>query len=141
MSSKGIGADRPGSAIINGKSTVKFQKGNKQAKGGKREGAGRPTNEAQAEKKGAAILARERMEARVDAVMDEYLRIAEGGRVKKGSSPATIRHFVERLIAPARSALDVAVGTPEEFYRAIQQARRARSEKLSSSYDQKKTHP
>lgn len=102
---------------------MKFQKGNRQATGGRRQGAGRLTKEQQAEKKAAVVRARERMEAQVDTVMDEYLRIAEGGRVRRGSSPATIRHFVERLIPPARAALDVAVGTPEEFYRAIQQAR------------------
>jgi hypothetical protein len=74
-------------------------------------------------------VAREKMEARVDSVMAEYLRIAEGGRVKRGSSPATIRHFVERLIAPARSALNIAVEhAPEEFYRAIAQAQRKREE-------------
>jgi hypothetical protein len=101
-----------------------FKKGNREATKRKRHAGGRPTNEAQVEKKAAAVRARERMEARVDMVMDEYLRIAEGGRVKRGSSPASIRHCVERLIPPARAALDIAVGTPEKFYRAIQEARR-----------------
>ena len=101
-----------------------FQKGNREATKRKRRAGGRPTNEEQALKKAGMERAREKMEAEVDSVMDEYLRIAKGGRVKKGSSPATIRHFVERLIPPARSALDMAVGTPEEFYKAIQEARR-----------------
>jgi hypothetical protein len=101
-----------------------FQKGNREATKRKRRAGGRPTNEAQMEKKAAAVRARERMEAGVDAVMDEYLRIARGGTVKRGQSPATIRHFVERLIPPARSALEIAHGTPEEFYRAIQDAKR-----------------
>ena len=74
----------------------------------------------------SAERARERIEAEVDAVMDEYLRLAKGGRVNKGASPATIRHFVERLIPPARSSLDVSVEhSPEEFYRAIAEMRQA----------------
>ena len=34
----------------------------------------------------AAERAREKIEAEVDEVTDEYLRLAKGGKVKKGSS-------------------------------------------------------
>jgi hypothetical protein len=53
-----------------------------------------------AERKVARDLARERLDARVNGIMDEYLRLAEGGRVKNGSSPATIRHAVDNLLPP-----------------------------------------
>jgi hypothetical protein len=102
---------------------MKFQKGNRQAKGGKRKGAGRPTNEVQAAKKVAAERARERIEAEVDAVMGEYLRLAKGGKVEKGSSPQTIRHCVERWLPPARHGVDISVDSPEEFWRALAAAR------------------
>jgi len=38
--------------------------------------------------------------------------------------PATTRHYIERLVPAARQAMDLAVGTPEEFYQAIEQAKR-----------------
>jgi hypothetical protein len=78
----------------------RFKKGNKEALKRKRRAGGRPTKEQQAEKKATQELAREKLEARVDPVMDEYLRLAEGGKVKKGSSPATIRHAVDHLLPP-----------------------------------------
>jgi hypothetical protein len=107
---------------------VKFQKGNRQARGGKRKGAGRPTKAEQEEKKVAAERAREKMEAEVEAVMDEYLRLAKGGKVKKGSSPQTIRHAVERWLPPARHGVDISVDSPEEWYRAIAASKRREAE-------------
>jgi len=71
----------------------------------------------------AAERAREKIEAEVDEVMDEYLRLAKGGKVKKGSSPQTIRHCVERWLPPARHGIDVNIDSPEEFYRALAAAR------------------
>ena len=85
---------------------MKFQKGNKAAKGGRRNPpGGRPTNEVQAAKKVAAERAREKIEAEVDGVMDEYIRLAKGGKIKRGSSPQTIRHCVERWL-PRRTPED-----------------------------------
>jgi hypothetical protein len=74
----------------------------RRGKGGARPGAGRPSNQEQAAKKLAAERAREKMEAEVDGVMNEYLRLAKGGKIKKGSSPQTIRHCVERWLPPAK---------------------------------------
>jgi hypothetical protein len=94
----------------------------RRGKGGARPGAGRPSNQEQAAKKLAAERAREKMEAEVDGVMNEYLRLAKGGKIKKGSSPQTIRHCVERWLPPARQAMDLAVGSPEAFYIALAKA-------------------
>jgi hypothetical protein len=104
-----------------------FKKGNREATKRKRRAGGRRTNQEQAAKKVAAERACERIEAEVDEVMDEYLRLAKGGKVKKGSSPQTIRHCVERWLPPARQAMDLAVGSPEEFYRALAAARAAKA--------------
>ena len=108
---------------------MKFQKGNKAAKGGRRNPpGGRPTNQERAAKKAAADRARERIETEVDEVMDEYLRLAKGGKIKKNSSPQTVRHCVERWLPPARHAVDINVNGPEEFYRALAAARAAKTQ-------------
>jgi hypothetical protein len=101
-----------------------FKKGNREATKRKRRAGGRPTNQEQAAKKVAAERACEKIEAEVDEVMSEYLRLAKGGKVKKGSSPQTIRHCVERWLPPARHGVDITVDSPEEFYRALEAARR-----------------
>jgi DNA invertase Pin-like site-specific DNA recombinase len=106
-----------------------FQRGNREAAKRKRFAGGRPTNEERVAKKQAAEQARERIEAEVDIVVSEYLRLAKGGKVKKGSSPQTIRHCVERWLPPARQAMDITTGTPEEFYRAIEAEKRSREQK------------
>jgi hypothetical protein len=112
-----------------------FQKGNREATKRKRRAGGRPTNQEQAAKKVAAERAHERIEAEVDEVMDEYLRLAKGGKVKKGSSPQTIRHCVERWLPPARQGVDIALDSPEEFYRALEAARRMEAETQTPAID------
>jgi hypothetical protein len=101
----------------------------RRGKGGKRKGAGRPTNEEKQQRLIAAERARERIEAEVDAIVDEYTRLAKGGKVKKGSSPTTIRHCVERWIPAARQGVEVNVNSPEKYFKAIQEARRRQQEK------------
>src|SRR5882724_2993593 len=107
----------------------------RRGKGGARPGAGRPSNQEQAAKKVAAERAHERIEAEVDKVMDEYLRLAKGGKIKKGSSPQTIRHCVERWLPAARQGLDISVDSPEEFYRALEAARRLEAETQTPTID------
>jgi hypothetical protein len=98
---------------------MKFEKGNKLAKGGRRNPpGGRPSKEEVAAKKVAVERARERIEAEVDAVMNEYLRLATGGKIKRGSSPQTVRHCVERWLPAARQGIDISIDSPEEFWRA-----------------------
>jgi hypothetical protein len=60
--------------------------------------------------------------------MDEYLRLAKGRKIKKSSSPQTTRHCVERWLPPARQAMDLTVDSPDEFYRALEAARRREAE-------------
>jgi DNA-binding transcriptional regulator YhcF (GntR family) len=86
-------------------------------------------------KKVAAERAHERIEAEVDKVMDEYLRLAKGGKAKKGSSPQTIRHCAERWLPPARHGVDISVDSPEEFYRALEAARRMEVETQTPTID------
>jgi hypothetical protein len=113
-----------------------FEKGNKLARGGRRNPpGGRPTKQEQAAKKEAAERARERLGAEVDAVMDEYLRLAKGAKVKKGSSPQTIRHCAERWIPPARHGIDITLDSPEEFYRALEAAKRLEAETQTPTID------
>jgi len=84
----------------------------RRGKGGARPGAGRPSKEEQAAKKVAGERARERIEAEVDEVMTEYLRLATGGAIKKHSSPQTVRHCVERWLPPARQGIDISLDSP-----------------------------
>ena len=136
-----------------------FQKGNKLSPGGRKGGkGGRPTAQQQAAKQVAAERARERLEAEVDEVMDEYLRLAKGGKVEKGSSPQTVRHCVERWLPSARQGIDVSVDSVdslEKYYQALEAAERLERERQHQaiepgesktkgelSYDQrKKTNP
>ena len=112
-----------------------FKKGNREATKRKRRAGGRPTNQEQEEKKEAVERAHERIEAEVDEVMDEYLRLAKGGKVKKGSSPQMIRHCVERWLPAARQGIDITVDSPEEFYRALEAARRLEAETQTPTID------
>jgi hypothetical protein len=117
---------------------MKFEKGNKAAKGGKRNPAGgRPTRIEKEILEAAAEIAKQYIRDYLRPVLKTYGQLAAGRLVKHRhpttgkvlwseieADPATTRHFIERLVPPARLALDVAVGTPEEFYRAIQESRR-----------------
>ena len=110
-----------------------FQKGNKLSPGGRKGGkGGRPTAQQQAAKQVAAERARERLEAEVDEVMDEYLRLAKGGKVEKGSSPQTVRHCVERWLPSARQGVDVSVDSPEKFWQALEEAQRLEKEQKNT---------
>jgi hypothetical protein len=96
---------------------VKFQKGNRQAKGGRRKGAGRPTKEKALEKVIEAEVARRIIEKNAEKLATLYVKRAM-------KSDGVLMHAINRLIPPARMALDVAPGRPEEFYRAIEESRR-----------------
>src|SRR5882724_2385718 len=76
-------------------------------KGGKRPGAGRPSKEAQLKKLQAAELARALLEAEIEPILREYARLAKGGLMRKGQSPQTTRHAVERWLAPAKASLQI----------------------------------
>ena len=78
-----------------------FPKGNKLAKGGKRPGAGRPTNEAVAVKKLAADMMREYIEKHAQELIEKYVEIAK-------EDPATLRHVIERYLPPAKTEIEAA---------------------------------
>ena len=96
---------------INGR----FTNGNRFAKGGKREGAGRPTNLEQ-ELKGLAQEAKrlavesdkKYLEDHLRPILDTYISLATGkpcGKARCKLDPATTRHAVERFIGPAPRSL------------------------------------
>jgi hypothetical protein len=94
----------------NQRPTMKFDKGNKAAKGGRRNPpGGRPTKEQQEIKKQAAEVAREFIETHVQKFLDSYLDLAAGKVIerldKDGNvvklvmlDPATVRHAIDKIL-------------------------------------------
>ena len=70
-----------------------FQKGNRLAKGGKREGAGRPKKGVVEVKKAAAEIAREYIEAHVRPIIETYVALA-AGKVVERRTPEGKKEFV-----------------------------------------------
>src|SRR5262244_2831390 len=70
---------------------MKFEKGNKLAKGGYRENAGRPTKEEVAERESLRAAIERKREERAAALADKYLEMAE-------EDPATMRHLVDKVM-------------------------------------------
>ena len=89
---------------------MKFQKGNKAAKGGRRNPpGGRPTKEQQEIKKEAAQIAKEFIETHVQGFLDSYLDLGTGKVIerldKDGNvvklvmlDPATVRHAIDKIL-------------------------------------------
>jgi hypothetical protein len=74
---------------------MKFEKGNKAAKGGRRNPPdGRPTKEQQEIKEEAAQIAREFIDAHVQDFLDSYLKLGKG----KALDPATVRHAIDKIL-------------------------------------------
>jgi hypothetical protein len=79
--------------------------------GGRRPGAGRPSREATQKKLAAAEIARALLESEITPIVQEYTRLASGGLMRKGQSPQTTRHAVERFIPAAKQFLHIDVET------------------------------
>jgi hypothetical protein len=89
---------------------MKFQKGNKFAKGGRRNPpGGRPTKKQQEIKKAAAEIAKEFIETHVQRFLDSYLDLGTGKVIerldKDGNvvklvmlDPATVRHAIDKIL-------------------------------------------
>lgn len=86
-------------------------KGNKYAKGGKREGAGRPNRGDAKAKKSAAEIARAYIEKHIDPVLKTYRKQAEGWVATRYSKSgvryeefcfdaATTRHYIDKVLPP-----------------------------------------
>ena len=74
---------------------MRFEKGNKLAKGGRRNPpGGRPTKEQQEIKKAAAEIARGFIETNVQKFLDSYIRLSTG----KFIDPATVRHAIDKIL-------------------------------------------
>jgi hypothetical protein len=88
---------------------VKFEPGNKLAKGGKRKGAGRPPKAAEQIEQRAADIAREFIESNVKPVLNNYFRLANGWLETRYSENGTeydtfcydgptTRHFIDKVL-------------------------------------------
>ncbi len=103
---------------------MKFSKGNKAAKGGKRQGAGRPSRLAQEAQRLAADLVKKYLEDHLKPVLDAYVSSATGkpcGKVRCKLDPATTRHAVERFVGPAPRSLVLDLqDSIETFFEEIQ---------------------
>ena len=90
---------------------MKFQKGHKLAKGGKRNPpGGRPTKVQQKVKRLVAELTKKYLEDHLKSILDSYISLATGQRVgnsRRKLDPATCRHAVERFLGPAPRTVNV----------------------------------
>ena len=88
---------------------MRFEPGNKLAKGGKRKGAGRPPKYAPLIQQTASEIARAFIEQHVTPVLDTYLALAAGQVVERPTTngkkkfalsvdPATTRHYVDKIL-------------------------------------------
>jgi len=93
-----------------------FEKGNKLAKGGKRPGAGRKSNEERAIKKAASEIAKAYIEEHVMTVLGSYKKLIEGRIVRHFDKQtgnliceeevidsAAVRHAMDTLVAKRAS--------------------------------------
>ena len=91
-----------------------FSKGHKlSAKGGKREGAGRPSKETKEIQQKAEEIARDYIEKHVKKLMDTYIGLAAGQVIRRNKrrfnltvDPATTRHAVDKLV-PTKTHVSV----------------------------------
>lgn len=72
----------------------------RRGKGGKRPNSGRPTKKQTARRQWVEAELRKLFFQHGKEIVDEAIRLGKGGKVKKGSSPATIRHMVDKLLPP-----------------------------------------
>ena len=78
-----------------------FKKGErKRNQGGRRPGAGRKSKEQKVREEATEKRLRDEMFKHGWKILDEYIRIAKGGKMKKGQSPATLRHAIDKLLPP-----------------------------------------
>ena len=103
---------------------MKFQKGHKLAKGGKRNpSGGRPTKAQTELKKLAADHVKRYIEDRLKPIMDAYISLATGQRMgnsRRSLDPATCRHAVERFVGPAPRTLTLDLAdTVESFFEHV----------------------
>jgi hypothetical protein len=113
-------------------------------KGGKRPGAGRKSKEVIADEARAAEIAKTRMARTIGSILDVAEKLCRGIRRKKfhpktGEAyweiqydSAMIRFWIDRFVPPARAGMTMAESTPEEFWRALEEARRREAEEKAA---------
>jgi hypothetical protein len=91
-----------------------FPKGHKFSTGGKREGAGRPTDEKRAEKLSFLQALERKREELADKMAAQYYVFAK-------TDPATMRHLVDRVMPPAKVEIGVTAqhSFDREYLRAL----------------------
>ncbi len=103
---------------------MKFQKGHKLAKGGKRNPpGGRPSNVKKEAAKLAADMVKKYIEDRLKPAVDAYLAAATGkrhGNHRRRFDNATNRHLIERFVGPAPRTLTLDLQeTVESFFEHV----------------------
>jgi hypothetical protein len=102
---------------------ARFERGHKLAKGGKRTGAGRLTNQKAAAKKLVAEMVRDYVEKHVRPVLETYRKNAVGHYEKRwteGKDPkeyevwvvdaATTRHWIDKFLPAAKQEIALSGG-------------------------------
>lgn len=125
-----------------------FQRGHKLAPGGARPGSGRKKWEDHAVEERAEQLALKFIEAHIKPVLATYGKVAKGYyKVIKEKDPRTgkvirttrefvydakvLCHYIERLVPAARQGLDLTIGTPEQFWQAIEKEKADRAKAVN----------
>jgi hypothetical protein len=140
----------------------------RRGKGGARPGAGRKSKQVIADEARAGEIAKQVLVRGLGEIIAVMRKVAKGVRRKRfypthhkqagkvyyetEYDTATIRFWIERFLPAPRQGVDIAVDSPEEFYRALEAARRDKAEseknppiepgdsetKVELSYDQRK---
>jgi len=97
---------------------MKFQKGHKLAKGGKRNPpGGRPTKQQQEVKKAAAKMAQAYIEEYIEPVLKSYFKLTQGREInhydQKGNlvyteeiiDSSTVRHWIDKFLPAAKQEI------------------------------------
>ena len=99
---------------------MKFQKGHKLAKGGKRNPpGGRPTKQQQEVKKAVAKIALAYIEEHIEPVLKSYFKLTQGREIKhydqKGKlvyteeiiDGSTVRHWIDKFVPAAKQQIEI----------------------------------
>jgi hypothetical protein len=115
---------------------MKFQKGHKLAKGGRRTPpGGRPTKQQQEIKKAAKEIAQGYIETHIKALMETYMGLAAGKVVRRRTpegeksfelsvDPSTTRDAVGKLLPAAKQTIAIEGGTIDSLIAKLSEAKR-----------------
>lgn len=116
--------------------------------GGARPGAGRKSKQAIADEARASEIARQMLAKSIGEVIDLAKKLCKGVKVRKfypanhkkagqqyydiEYDSAMIRFWIERFVPAARQGIDVNINSPDERFRFIEAAKRAKAERLAN---------